>query len=330
MSLSLAQKEFRRRGVSASDIVVICGYSPWATPVKIWEQKIEPPEEEEVTEEQEQGNELEDTIIRWTGKRIERPVFHNTGDEAITFQSRKHELALATPDGLVFDVGIPETFDELRARIQEAQAVVEVKSPDRTVFDWVNPLEMPDGIPEYVLPQIHWQMGVLELDEAIVGSLVGKRLWTYSLQFDQEFFDLMLEQAERFWENYVLKRVPPPVDDSEDYSKYLAKRFPAHRGKVMDSIPEIDEVALRLKRARESIADLEKEARLARNLLEEFMGDAPGVKGPWGSISWKRSKDQITTDKKALIAWFEKNKPGELEKYRGTRQGSRVFRPNFK
>lgn len=332
MALSLKQKEFRRRGVSASDIAALCGLNKWKRSIKVFEEKVDPPEEDsEPTVDQEFGNRVEDMVLDWTAERTETQIFHNTGPEAITFQSRKHELALATPDGLVFEDEIPESFESLREQYGSAIAVAEVKAPGRTVGDWTSPLEMADGVPEYYLPQICWQMGVLELPEVLVGALIGREPWIYRIAFNPEFFEMLLRVAETFWENHVLKQIPPPVDESKDYASHLVRRYPGHASDdLVRSTPEIDAAVIKLREAREAMAGLESVTRLQQNIIKDVIGDAAGIQGPWGKIYWKKSKDRESWNTKAMREWFEKNQSDELIKFRISKTGSRSFKPYLK
>lgn len=332
MTLSLAQKEFRRRGVSASDIAALCGVNQWKKPIKVYEEKIEPPEEDsEPTVDQEYGNRVENMVLDWTAERTETRIFHNTGPEAITFQSRKHEIALATPDGLVFEEAMPESFDVLRAQYELATAVVEVKAPGRTIADWTSPLELSDGIPDYYIPQVHWQMGVLGLPEVVVGALIGREPWIYRIPFSAEFFEVLLHIAEKFWENHVLKQIPPPVDESEDYAVHLVRRYPGHASdELRKTNPEVDAAVIKLREAKEAMAGLESVTRLQQNIIKGVIGDAAGIEGPWGKIYWKKSKDRESWDTKAMIAWFGKNEPKALVKFRKLKSGGRSFKPYIK
>jgi len=303
MALTKAQKEFRQRGISASDVAAICGLNPWRSPVGIWESKVLPIEDddEETTEAMERGNELEDALLSWMGRRVEKVIGHNTGPEASTFQSKKHELVLATPDGLVY-------ADPFKRSIDASEAVAEVKSPGpNTIHDWTNPIEMPDGVPEYYLPQVTWQMAATGLDAAYVGALVGGSLWTYQIDFNRELFDALLSRAESFWTDHVIKQEPPPVDGSKDYGEYLRRRFPSHQGALMTSNPEIDARVVQLLGLQKQITQIKNEAEAVKQELMMSIGDHEGVKGEWGRVSWKTPKPTARVDKKTLEAYCSEN-----------------------
>jgi len=324
MALTLEQKLFRQRGISASDIGRLG--------IKIWEQKVSPPsKDQEVTVDMERGNELESALLRWTGHRTKSLIFHNSGPEAITFQSPEHEIALATPDGLIFQDFIPKSFEELKLVANQAVAVVEVKSPGPyTLDDWAHPVEVPDGIPSYYLPQVQWQMGVLQKDYAIVGALVGRDLQVYRVAFDLAFFKKLLTWAKEFW-SYVEMRKQPPVDGTEDYAKYLVKKYPSHTdNEIRQSTPEIDPIVRKLQKSKGYIKDLEQITNQCENEIKDFIGDASGIIGPWGKISWRKSKDRSSWDTKAMVAWFKENQPDMLAQFNKVTTGPRIFRPTFK
>jgi predicted phage-related endonuclease len=67
----------RRKGLTATDIPVLFGLSPWRTPLDVWLSKVRPQEEEEQAYRYDKGHALEPVLAaeyaRRTGDIIERP-----------------------------------------------------------------------------------------------------------------------------------------------------------------------------------------------------------------------------------------------------------------
>lgn len=332
--LTIEQKRFRQRGISASDISALCGENPWHHPIHIYDQKtMEPTADEQPTAAQEFGNRVEGMVLDWTADLTDRPIFHNTGPEAVTFQHPDHEVALATPDGLAFETAdqVPVDFKQLLIRQETASAVVEVKAPSRTFDHWADPLEVPDGIPPYYLVQVQWQMGVVGVGEALVCALIRQHPWTYRIEFHPAIFEALLQIAQDFWDRHVIERTPPPIDGSDDYAAHLAARYPAHSSdQIVPANPSDEQAARDLREISQKIESLEHDRAYRQNILKDRIGEAAGLKGGFGSIWWKRSKARIAYDKKQMIEWFQSNQPDQLEQFQTTKPGTRAFRPYFK
>lgn len=295
MALTMEQKQFRRRGISASDVATICGLNPWRRPVEVWESKILEPTEDDPTEDMERGNELENALLGWMGRRTQRRIEPNTGPSAITYRSKTHDLVLATPDGIV--IGAQEY----------PIAVAEVKSPGTgTAKDWTDPTVIPDGIPEYYLPQVTWQMAALDLPEAFVGALVGGKLWTYQIQFNRELFELLLKRAEEFW-MHVVRREPPPVDGSSAYTDALRKRFASSRPIETQATNELAARIEQFHEIKRHAAGLETQMEIIKQEVMAHMGDAELMHGPWGKVLWRAGKAPRRLDKKLLESYCKEH-----------------------
>jgi putative phage-type endonuclease len=305
--LTPEQHAVRRQGIGGSEIAAVCGLNPWSKPIDVWLVKRGVAESSSSFH-TERGNYLEDGFLAWYAARFKRKHIDRPG----TLVHARHPLVIATPDA-----------------VADRHTVVEIKAPHwRTGADWGEP--ETDQVPDYYLPQTMWEMAVTGLQEADVVAFLDGDIRRYRVGFDQTLFEALLEQAERFWRDHVVTGAAPPEDGSESYSEYLARRFPQSN----EPVEVTDEAGVvrmveDYKAAAEAMEAAEERKRRARQALEKRIGTHAGIKGEWGSISFKHNRDTMVVDFKALVEAL-KPAPGLIEQFTKTRRGPRVFRPYFK
>src|SRR5690606_7815110 len=90
--------EARRRGLGASDTAAILGLNPWATPLQVWQEKVDTsaPADEPVSEAAEWGSILEAPLARQTVAR--HPELGKLVPSPGLLQHPDHPWMLATID----------------------------------------------------------------------------------------------------------------------------------------------------------------------------------------------------------------------------------------
>lgn len=184
MSLNDKQLEERKFLVTASNLPVICGLSPYSTPWELWAKKTGLVERSPSTLQQDLGSAFQEPIQRVANKHMDLHIIPNSLDVLVHHPSIP--WAAATPDGHIEGDNV----------INEVKLVGVGK-------DW------RDGVPPYVMSQIQWQMACCQADACIVLALVWSRLKRYDVQYSQEMFDLMLPHAEEFHRCLVENEAPP-------------------------------------------------------------------------------------------------------------------------
>jgi putative phage-type endonuclease len=292
--LSEEQLAIRKTGVSGSEVAAVAGLSPWKSPQDVWADKLGLSEPLEQNEAMERGNYLESALLRWMADR--EGVIIDTDQQ--TIRSPDHDLVIATPDGLCY----------LPTDDTGPVAVAEVKSPGwRTARDWADPQAVPDGIPTYYLPQVTWEMAAANLDQAIVGALLGGKLQTYRVDFNPDLYQALLGKVEPFWE-YVLRREPPPVaPGTADPGRWLRQFYSQQTSdEVLEPEGEQLERIQRYVSDYDDARELEKRAKEKKNLaaarLQEIIGERQGIAGGKFKVTWKQSKDREVVDWKAVAA----------------------------
>jgi len=173
--------EARRKGVTASEIAVIMGLSPYSSPYALYHQKlgILPPDEEQAV--YERGRVLEPYIAEKFAAA--HPEFSVGGDGRQLYAHPDRPWQLATPDRFISETicgscgqpGCPYTSQPL--------AVLETKTDAGD--EWGD--EGTDDIPVHYRCQVLWQMDVMGVDRAYVACL-RMRQWDireYAIEHDE-------------------------------------------------------------------------------------------------------------------------------------------------
>jgi len=295
--------ELRKKGVTGSEIAAVAGLNPYSSPVEVWERKVGLRDEPKDNYHMQRGRHLEAGLRAWLAERQGYEV-----REVPTLQSKSHPLVIASPDGAAYEKN-------------KLVAAVELKSPT-TGRDWEPPEVKADGIPIYYLPQVTWEMAVLDIDRADVAALIAGNLAVYHVHFNQRLFELLLREAEKFW-HYVEKQEPPPLDHTDASKRFLEREFPRHQtDELVVADTETEGLILEYREIRAKAEELERKRKEMENLIKANIGDKAGLRGPWGKITWKATKDRTNIDLKALRAEV----PEIAERYTITKPGSRVLR----
>lgn len=299
--LTPEQKARRRGGIGASEIAALAGISKWATPIAIYESKVHGFELES-SYAMELGTEFEAPIARIWARRQKRWI-------AIvdTLQHPSKPFALATPDRAVYTSAAARgdgRRKQTRQDIEGAEKILQVKSTNwRLRHLWGE--EGSDSIPDEYVAASHWEGAVA--GKQIVDFAVDfdkTKLGTYRVMVDLGIFEALYVIAERFMIDHVQARVPPPPDASDRYGEYLSRQFPRERAAGLDPIQDteadvLQTIALfaKLKAAEKR---LETIIKLARNKILARVAGAEGIIGPFGKITYRKTKDGSKVNWKAI------------------------------
>lgn len=293
--------EKRRTGIGGSDVAAILGLNPWVTPLQVYQNKKGLWESEE-TPSMDWGTRLEPVIRQKycdvTGNQVsfDLPIFEHP----------EHKFMHASIDGLVMEEGNPAI-------------VLECKTA-RTDIGWGDP--GTDQIPEYYQTQVQHYMTVLNVNRCDVAVLIGgSDFRIYHVSNNPELAELLIEEEKDFWENHVLKDIPPEPRTAED----LQMIFPQSNGnslEVSDEQKDLLDAVKRYSQNRAQISQLEKTIQEDENLIKKVMGDNEilNLKGK-KIFSWKSTKPT----KKFDLNRFKKEEPETYGKYMMPAQSSRRF-----
>lgn len=290
---------YRRTGVSASDIPVLLGLSPYKCEADLADEKLGLAETPQ-TIPMKVGLALEDLIASeyeaQTGRRVQR------------FRSiLRHpdiEWAIASPD----------------RRVIGEQRVVELKHTGSSS-------RFSDGLPQDVEAQVAWQLGVLGWPVADVAVLVGGRelLPPFEVRADLALFANLVTVAEDF-----RRRLDAGGPFARDTAR-IKRDYPADNGAEMVADGDMDMAAKALADLRTQRKRMEASETALEDAIKGRMGEIAVVRGNGWHATWKRTKDREETDWRSLAAGLLRQLP-ETEAqalvgiHSSVRQGFRPFR----
>lgn len=181
-----------------------------------------------------------------------------------------------------------------------------------------------DGVPLYVLCQVQHQLAVTGKQAAhICVLLCGQETKIYKVSRNEALIEQIIQAERLFWE-CVENDVPPAVDASESAAKALQQLYPEHVPLSTTDLSEDEQANQQfeqLLQARSQIDKHQEQFDLLKHQLQAKMQEAERATFKVGSVTWKKSKDSISLDSKALL----KSHPEYLNQFPQTKQGSRRF-----
>jgi len=329
LGLTAEQKEQRKHGIGASEVAAILGLDENRPPLDVYCEKkgiIPPFEGNNLTE---IGLELEEFAAR---KYAEKSGLLDAEEVALLNPRKTYAIdwKMATPDRLVVTSG-----DEI-VRGLEA----------KTISVYQEKFWGKDGsqeIPEKFYCQIVWQMHVLDVDkwDVVVVFRNSAEIRVYHFIRNRETEEKLIERITDFKENILpidnfVEAAKILVDWTEASKRTLARMFPAERTPLITADDEASELAVKLSEKKEILEAAGDDAREYENKLKAIIGEAAGLEGPWGRITWKKSKDREVIDWEAVaraiaedLAIEQKGFEKYMKSHTDVKEGSRRFLTKF-
>lgn len=202
--------EARRRGVTASEIAIVMGLSPYSSPYALFHQKLGNLPDIEDTAAMERGRVLEPYIARKFAER--NPEFRVYGDPdgRMLFAHPERPWQMATPDRLINETCHAELSSDDCTCMNDPLAVLECKV-DGGSDEWGE--EFTDEIPVHYRAQVLWQMDVMGVSTAYVACLRVRdwKVRDYWLEMDDDAradLKLMRSEAREFLDRLDTKDEP--------------------------------------------------------------------------------------------------------------------------
>ena len=271
--------DLRHVGIGGSDCAAACGLSRWKSRLELWLDKTGRSKPQQVGEAAYWGRVMEPILRAEFSKRTgfevkEMPAF---------FRSAAHPFMLANIDGCV--------------NTGNGYAILEIKTAGSyAVADW------EDGLPvEYYL-QIQHYLAVIGAPKAFVAVLLGGNKFSYQeIVRDEAAIQNIIAMERDFWENYVLKDVPPkPVALDKNLLNALYPQVKTPETKIATEHAPLFE---RYLEAKSKLDEAQKAKDAAEAELKALVKDsAKAVCGNY-TASWSEVKrNSLSTDKvKAIL-----------------------------
>ena len=258
----------RTHGIGGSDASVIVGVNKWKTPFELWLEKtgqVDPVSSD--SEAAYFGNILEDVVAKEFEKRSGKKV-------------RRRNAILHHPK-----------YDFIRANVDRLvvgeKSVLECKTASAFLAnEWEG-----EEVPASYLVQMQHYLGVLgeEYKKGYFAVLIGGQKFVWKeIERDDELIDMIFQAEKEFWENHVLKEVPPSLDGSSAAEKYINERYAeAEEQKSIDLKGEYKEKLKRWFELKDIIAEFDQEKKAIEVELKNELKDAAlGYVGDY-RVEWK-------------------------------------------
>lgn len=274
--LTPEQLEARRAGIGGSEVAAVLNLHPFLGQLDVYLSKVEGLTATSNAD-MERGTFLEDGLARWYAHREGVNV-----EEVGSLAHPTRPVARCTPDRIAYPSG------------DGPQRLVSIKCPRRAGDRWGE--TGGHVVPEYAVLQLQWEDLVLRANgyplapEFHLVALVEGELRVYPVERDEELQAWMLEEAEAWWARHVVAKVPPPLDGSDTAKEWLRRRFPRDTQPAREATLGEDLMLLDLKVAEAGKAIAEADYEVARQRVEEAIGEAGGIYSPAGKVTWRANK----------------------------------------
>ncbi len=192
--------KFRGKGIGGSSISTILGINPYQSRYDLWLQITGREEPPVVNNHMMAGIFLEDGVANWFQHETGHHVVKASAENLI-MEHPKYPFIKASPDRKVF---------LNKSRKHNDTAIMEIKTTGLTID--------PDDVPMTFYIQGMFYAGFWEYPKVIVCwySRFTNTINYKEYDFNQELFDMIIDQAVSFWNDYILTDKPPPAETASD------------------------------------------------------------------------------------------------------------------
>ncbi len=262
----------RRHGLSGSQIAAVMGMSKWQSPFAVWSfitGRTKP--ESDNRPSLEWGHRLEPVVAQKYAEQFGANLV-----ECPTLQSQEYPFLVGSVDRLVVDSnGTPVKVLEIKTASMnhnsgdkdEYGASIKEWGPGNQYSADGRLIEQDSQVPlQYILQVTHYMIitGLKQADIAVLMSTNDYRV--YTIDYDEELAQQMIEAADRFWCENVLDNIMPPLKECD--AKTL-KPDPDSCAQATSSIVKtIEEYKLR----NAQLNELKEEVQELRDVITGYIG----------------------------------------------------------
>jgi len=300
--------EVRKLGIGSSDAATACGLNPYMSMLELW--MIKTGRMKQNIEDESAGY----APLYW-GKQLE-PLVAEYYSMHTNNKVRRVNAVLQHPD---------EDKHFMLANLDYAVVgndevqILECK----TVGEYGSKL-WRDGVPLYVLCQVQHQLAVTGKQAAHICALIcGHETKIFKVTRNETVIKYLINAERYFWE-CVENDIPPDVDASESAAKALQLLYPAHVPLSTTDLSEdtkANQDFEQLLKQRHLIEQYQASFDQLKHQIQAKMQDAERATFKTGSVTWKKSKDSVGLDSKALL----QQHPEFLQQFPQNKQGARRF-----
>jgi len=267
--------ELRKKGIGGSDSAAIVGLDRYRSPFDVYADKLGLKPEQPDNEAMRQGRDLEDYVaqrfMEATGKKVRR--------RNAILQHPEHTFMTANIDRWVVgeNAGFEAKTTSVLNRCKFSQG------------------EFP---PNYYVQCMHY-MAVTGAERWYLAVLVlNKAFHVFTIERDEAEIQALIEAEKHFWENHVLKQIPPAPDGSESTSELLKQMFPEAREREEVALYGHEEKIQQYLALDAKVKEFEQERDKLKQELQLAMADAEIGRAQGYIVEWKNQARQTLDTKK--------------------------------
>ena len=276
----------RTKYIGGSDIGAILGLSKFRTPLEVWMEKTG-----------KEVRQIDSLPLRFgsfaeafvAGEYARATGFELMHDESIYIHPT-HPMMSAHVDRFILGNGLGKP----------ATRLLECKTANPFARgEWGEP--GTDQVPMSYLCQCIWYMAITGIEQCDLAVLFGNSDFRiYEIARDLELEALVIEKALHFWDEYVLKDIPPPAQTEGDYQALFKKSDPS---KTIEANPKTVELIRQLQSLNMQSCDVEEEITQIKQHIMNEMKEAEVLSFQGNIIAtWKAPKPSFRLDSKRLEA----------------------------
>lgn len=267
----------RRTFLGATDVVAVCGLSPYSSPLKVWLDKTGQAAPQADNPTLRRGRLLEPVVAQ---------LYEETEECELVPVPRIHmrgkPYLAASPDRLRPD----------------ARFLVEIKTHRSYIRDQYGD-PWSDHVPDHILGQVIWQMHIARhAEEAMdLQDIAHVAAWfdadefaIFRVQYDEDTAERMFELAMRFWHDNVLGEKPPATIGHPTELDAIKRLYPRSTEVTIRADEECEYAIEALRTHRKAQADAEAAVARFTALIQQRMGEAAVLGSSQGKITWRTSK----------------------------------------
>ena len=272
----------RTKYIGGSDIGVILGLSRFRSPLEVWMEKTGKAVKQLDSLPLRFGSFAEEFVASEYSRSTGFELLH---DESIHIHP-EHSFVSAHIDRFVLENG------STPSRILECKTANPFNSGEWGEIG-------SDEVPMSYLCQCIWYMAITNLSRVDLAVLFGNSDFRiYEITRDRELEEIVMQKAITFWQEYVLRDIPPPAMSEQDCHTLFGK---GDSSKTVEAKAETLELTKRLQLLNSEIEVREEEISSIKQSIMNQMQDAETLTYQGKVLAtWKAPKPSFRLDSKRL------------------------------
>ena len=290
--------ELRKKGIGGSDAAAIVGLDRYRSPFDVYADKLGLKPEIPDNEAMRQGRDLEQYVaerfMEATGKRV-----------------RRRNAMLQHPE-------YPFMIADIDRWVVGENAGLECKTTSVLNKAKFSQGEFP---PRYYVQCMHY-MAVTGAERWYLAVLVlNNAFHVFTIERDENEIQALIEAEKHFWQNHVLKKIPPTPDGSESTSEIIKQLFPEARQREEVALYGHEDKIQQYLELDAQVSELTKQRDALKQELQLALADAEIGRARGYIVEWKNQVRQSLDTKKLKLEHAE-----IYEKYLKPAQTVRMFK----